>query len=130
MTATKFDAVKEKLTEAHAHLLVKVVSFPSNTVFFSRSYKTDNKEAGVGAGIFGDTDHLAEFAQRTLNQTIDKVLSDPSFMEALAGQSSASKVKSTRSVSERLRALDQLKSDGLINEQEYNARRKEILGEL
>ena len=35
-----------------------------------------------------------------------------------------------RSASERLRALEQLKNDGLINEKEYNSKRKEILGEL
>ena len=39
-------------------------------------------------------------------------------------------VPSARSVSERLRALEQLKNDGLINEEEYNTKRKEILGEL
>jgi stage V sporulation protein G len=39
-------------------------------------------------------------------------------------------VPSVRSASERLRALDQLKTDGLINEEEYNGKRKEILGEL
>jgi stage V sporulation protein G len=37
---------------------------------------------------------------------------------------------SVRSVSERLRAIEQLKTDGLINEEEYNTKRKEILGEL
>jgi stage V sporulation protein G len=35
-----------------------------------------------------------------------------------------------RSASERLRSLEQLKNDGLINEEEYNDKRKEILGEL
>ena len=39
-------------------------------------------------------------------------------------------VPSVRSVSERLRSLEQLKNDGLINEEEYNGKRKEILGEL
>ena len=39
-------------------------------------------------------------------------------------------VPSGRSASERLRALEQLKTDGLINEEEYNTKRKEILGEL
>ena len=29
-----------------------------------------------------------------------------------------------------IRALEQLKTDGLINEEEYNGKRKEILGEL
>jgi hypothetical protein len=35
-----------------------------------------------------------------------------------------------RSASERLRSLEQLKTDGLINDEEYNSKRKEILGEL
>ena len=34
------------------------------------------------------------------------------------------------SASERLRELEDLKNDGLINEEEYNTKRKEILGEL
>jgi DNA-binding cell septation regulator SpoVG len=36
----------------------------------------------------------------------------------------------TPSARSRLRALEQLKNDGLINEEEYNTKRKEILGEL
>jgi stage V sporulation protein G len=39
-------------------------------------------------------------------------------------------VPSARSATERLRALEQLKTDGLISEEEYNTKRKEILGEL
>jgi len=33
-------------------------------------------------------------------------------------------------VSERVRELEQLKNDGLINEKEYKIKRKKILGEL
>ena len=39
-------------------------------------------------------------------------------------------VSTVRSPSERLRALDQLKTDGLINEEEYDTKRMEMLGEL
>ena len=39
-------------------------------------------------------------------------------------------VPSARSVPERLRALEQLKNDGLIDAKEYKNKRKEILGEL
>ena len=39
-------------------------------------------------------------------------------------------VPSAPSASERLRALEQLKNDGLINEEEYHTKRKEILGEI
>ena len=40
------------------------------------------------------------------------------------------RVPSARPPSERLRALEELKTDGLINEDEYSSKRKEILGEL
>jgi len=39
-------------------------------------------------------------------------------------------VPGARSASERLRSLEQLKTDGLISEEEYNTKRKEILEEL
>jgi hypothetical protein len=39
-------------------------------------------------------------------------------------------VPSALSASERLRALEQLKTDGLMNEVEYSTKRKEILEEL
>jgi DNA-binding cell septation regulator SpoVG len=39
-------------------------------------------------------------------------------------------VPNVRSACERLRALEQLKTDGLINEEEYSGKRKEILEEL
>jgi hypothetical protein len=49
------------------------------------------------------------------------------YEKIVAGKGSVSTV---RPPSERLRALEQLKNDGLINEEEYNNKRKEILGEL
>ena len=70
----KFDCSYYFNREAHAHLLVKVLSLPSHTLIYSRAYQTDNKEGGWGAGIFGNTDELTQFAQRTLNETVDKVL--------------------------------------------------------
>ena len=39
-------------------------------------------------------------------------------------------VPTLRWLSERLRALEQLKTDGWINEEEYNGKRTEILGKL
>jgi hypothetical protein len=39
-------------------------------------------------------------------------------------------VPTIRPVPERLRALEQLKTDDLISEEEYHTKRKEILGEL
>lgn len=49
------------------------------------------------------------------------------YEKIVAGNGSVSTV---RSPFERLRALDQLKTDGLVNEEDYNSKRKEILGEL
>ena len=49
------------------------------------------------------------------------------YEKIVAGNGSVSTV---RSPYERLGALDQLKTDGLINDEEYNTKRKEILGEF
>lgn len=79
----KFDCSYYFNREAHAHLLVMVYTTPGRTPIFSHKYKTDNVEPGVGAGIFGDVNHLAQFAQKTLNETIDKALNDPKLLSAL-----------------------------------------------
>ena len=94
----KFDCSYYFNREAHAHLKVSVLAPPSRAPLFERSYKTDNVESGVGAGIFGDVTHLAGFAQKTLNQTIDKILSDPAFVTAL---SLSGTPVATRSVAEQ-----------------------------
>lgn len=81
----KFDCSYYFNREAHAHLLVNVLSLPSRGVLFSRTYQTDTKESAWGAGVFGSTDELTQLAQRTLNETVDKVLADPEFIAALKG---------------------------------------------
>jgi hypothetical protein len=69
--------------DAHAQLLLNLVDAKSGVLLYSQSQRTDNSEAGVGAGIFGDVNHLAEFMQKTLSQTIDKFFADPVFMSVL-----------------------------------------------
>lgn len=39
--------------------------------------REDRERSGIGAGIFGDVDALASFANETLNAAIDKILNDP-----------------------------------------------------
>jgi hypothetical protein len=72
--------------DAHAQLQLNLVDAKSGVLLYSQSQRTDNSEGGVGAGIFGDPNHLAEFMQKTLNQTIDKFFSDPTFMAVLSHQ--------------------------------------------
>ena len=84
ITISKLDCSYYFNREAHAHLSVTVVTLPERTWNFTHAYKTDNSEGGLGAGIFGDPDYLAEFAERTLNETIEKILSDPDFLAALS----------------------------------------------
>lgn len=69
--------------DAHAQLQLNLVDAGSGVLLYSQSQKTDNSEVGVGAGVFGDVNHLAEFMQKTLNQTIDKFFADPLFMSVL-----------------------------------------------
>lgn len=76
--------------DAHAQLQLNLVDAKSNVLLYSQSQRTDNSETGVGAGIFGDANHLAEFMQKTLNQTIDKFFADPVFMSVLTHRNSSS----------------------------------------
>jgi len=69
--------------DAHAQLTLNIVDVKSGAILYSQSKKTDNSEGGAGAGIFGDVNHLADFMQKTLSQTIDKFFADPAFMSAL-----------------------------------------------
>jgi hypothetical protein len=72
--------------DAHAQLTLNLVDAKSGVILYSKSEMTDNSEGGVGAGIFGDVSHLAEFMQKTLNQTIDKFFADPAFMAVLTAR--------------------------------------------
>lgn len=69
--------------EAHAHLLVRVKSADGQRELYARTIQTDNSEGGVGAGIFGNVEHLAQFEEKTLNQTVDRFFADPAFVAAL-----------------------------------------------
>jgi hypothetical protein len=72
--------------DAHAQLTLNLVDAKSGVIYYSKSQMTDNTEGGVGAGIFGDPKSLAEFMQKTLNQTIDKFFADPAFMSVLTAR--------------------------------------------
>jgi hypothetical protein len=69
--------------DAHAQLTLNIADAKTGAPLYSQSQRTDNSEGGAGAGIFGDVNHLAEFMQKTLSQTIDKFFADPAFMAAL-----------------------------------------------
>jgi hypothetical protein len=79
--------------DAHVQLLLNLVDAKSGALLYSQSQKTDNSESGVGAGIFGDVNHLAEFMQKTLNQTIDKFFGDPVFMGILTRQNLSNRAR-------------------------------------
>lgn len=129
VSITKFDCSYYVNREAHAHLNVTLLALPARVPFFAKSYRTDNSESGVGAGIFGDVDHLSNFAQRTLSETIDKVLSDPALIAALS-RGPPTQSEGRASAFERIKQLEQLRKEGLITDSEFEAKRKEIIGDL
>jgi hypothetical protein len=108
--------------DAHAQLQLNLVDAKSNVLLYTQSQRADNSETGVGAGIFGDVNHLAEFMQQTLNQVIDKFFADPVFMAALVQR----KVSSATSTVARVDELRNLKQSGLISNGEYEARRNQV----
>lgn len=88
----KFDCSYYFNREAHAHLNVELVSLQNSPrVVYSRLYKEDRTESGVGAGIFGSVEHLRAFAEKTLTGAIDQVLADDALhRELLAPESNVS----------------------------------------
>ena len=79
----RFDCNYYVNREAQAYLRVNVVALPSRALLFSSVYRTNKNEWGLAGGMLGEAYQLAGFAQTTLNETIDKALSDPRFIEAM-----------------------------------------------
>lgn len=112
--------------EAHTHLTVNLVETTTNSIIYTQTYRTDVKEPGVGAGIFGNVDHLAALMQRTLNQTIDTALSDPAMQAATRRQQQ----RPADTVSQRFNALEDLHRRGLITDDEYAKKRQSLINQL
>lgn len=125
VTLLKFDTSYYFNKEAHAYLTMSLVNAVTGNTIFSRAYRTDNEKGGVGAGIFGDVDALASFANETLNETIDKALGDPNFIAALKAPAQVS--GQTESIASRLKKLEELRKQGLITQEEYEGKRKSLI---
>lgn len=130
---TKMDCSYYMNKEFHAHFHITVASLPTRAVVFQQDYVTDRKEGGAGAGIFGDADGLAREQQDTINQTIDKVFADANFLAAISGASAvraAGEPGASASIADRIKKLDDLRSQGLITEEEYKSKKKALLDSL
>ena len=114
--------------QAYTHFTLDVTHLPSSAQVFSRTYTTDNKQAGAGAGIFADVNALGTFANETLNQTIDKALSDPELISAL--QESRTRATRELTVEQKLEQIEELKQQDLITEAEYQEMREDILSDF
>jgi uncharacterized lipoprotein YajG len=125
----KFDTSYFFNKEAHAHFTV-VLKNAARETLFTQSYVTDLQQGGVGAGILGDVNALAAFANEALNTNIDKALDDPDLMLAMQETPARPEPDVGLSVEARLKQLDQLKADSLISEEEYQVKRKAIIDEL
>lgn len=95
---------------------------------FERSFVIANEKGGAGAGIFGDVEALAKFANQALNETIDKALSDPDFVAIVTGTAQLTRPPS--SASSRLEELQLLKEKGLITGEEYERKRQLLIESL
>lgn len=123
VAVTKFDCSYYFNREAHAHVKIALVRHDNSRVVFSKTYKSDETEAGVGAGIFGDVDTLRNLAETAINNTVDKMLTDDEFLKALDDHASSSN-------STRLEDLKRLYDQGLVSESEYEEQKSRVLSEI
>jgi len=112
--------------EAHAHIKISLYDRDNNALLFENRYITDISEGGVGAGIFGDVETLRDFGEKALNQTVDKSMTDLTFIAALAR---AGKPIENRSI-ETLKKLQELHEQGLISDEEYSINKQKALDSM
>lgn len=112
--------------EAHAHIKVSLYNRGNDALLFENRYVTDISEGGVGAGIFGDVETLRDFGEKALNQTVDKSMTDLTFIAALA---SAGKPIENQAV-ETLKKLQELHKQGLISDEEYSINKQKALDSM
>lgn len=120
---SKFDCSYYFNREAHAHFTVSVFENGTNKEIFTKPYRVDEVEGGVGAGIFGDVDTLRQLAERTLNKAVDSHLQDPNFVDAL-------NTKVHDNTEARLLELKRLLDKGVLQQEEYDAKRAAIVDEI
>ena len=112
--------------EAHAHIDISLLNRNTNELLFSDRYVTDLTEGGVGAGIFGDIETLRDLAEDALNQTVDKSMTDLTFVAALARASKPI----VEDYVETLRQLKEAYDKGLISEEDYNMNKQKALDSM
>ena len=120
---TKFDCSYYWNREAHAYVDVSLIDNSTSSTRFSKSYKTDQVDPGSGAGIFGDVDTLRNLAESTMNQTVDKMLTDSEFIKSLSHTSSNRRNQTNI----RLLKLENLYKEGTITQEEYREQRTKII---
>jgi hypothetical protein len=116
------DPVRQALLEIYIASALQRLSMTS-TIISALSNLGLQPSAAGGMGSHRQLAYPANAETRMMFQRV--ILNE---YEKLVGKEEP--VPSVRSASERLRSLEQLKTDGLINDEEYNSKRKEILGEL
>ena len=125
-TIQKLDTSEFVNREAHAHIAIAVVDRESNRPVFENTYIEDQEESSWGAGIFADEEHLRQFAEQTLRAAIDRAVDDPGFRTAIAGRPQ----RYATGLSKRLQELQSLHEQNLISDDEYEAKRQELIREI
>lgn len=86
----QFDCNQYVRREAHIKLNVKVTDISSGKEVYSKLLVKDKVEGSVlslKTGIFASTDDLLILAQKTLNQALEELFSDPDFSALYASRS-------------------------------------------
>jgi hypothetical protein len=134
-TVQKLDCNHYFQREAHTQLDLSLVDASTGSRLFARSYRADETGVSAATGVFASTGALTAMAERTLRDAIDQALADPDFIAAASAlpRSSAPEAQPTTDpadASDRLRALERLREEGLVTPEEYQRKRREILDEL
>jgi len=85
-TIAKLDCSEYWNLEAHVHLDVRVTESASHQVLYTKSYRANQTEGGIGFPVLARVETLRALAERTLTDAVDQVLDDGKLREALQGR--------------------------------------------
>lgn len=140
ITVDRLDCSQLVRREAHAKFQLALVDQASGQKVFSKTAEDDRTDSGslVETGIFGSVEDLHRLVKASMQAAVDQALDDSMFQAATArspalvgGAKPPAAISQVNAApADRLRDLQSPLDQKLITKQEYDERRKAIVGAL
>lgn len=125
----KLDCNQYFRREAHSDVEL-LLSTPDGRELLRKRFTAERSQGTAGVGVFASLDSLRALAQEALQETIDTALEDDQLRAALSGSAASPRAPASGSTESRLQELERLRERGLVDDEEYQRKRREVLDAL